>query len=195
VITLARPNDPEYLRHAVQLLDAENRHLQRRIETLAKEVVELKGGAPEQLALELANLKELLASRERALLGDSSERRGGDTKPSKPAEPRGTGGGVREQPRLEVVEQEHELDAPDMMCPKCGGQLELMVGQYEESDEIDVVERRFITLRHRRRKYRCRCGSCIETAPAPVKLRPQNRYSINFAVEVEASKPTAPFAA
>jgi hypothetical protein len=36
------------------------------------------------------------------------------------------------------VEQDHELDAADMMCPKCGAQLELMVGQYEESGAREV---------------------------------------------------------
>ena len=37
---------------------------------------------------------------------------------------------------------------------------------------------------HRRQKYRCGCGACVETAPGPPKLRPGGRYSLDFAIEV-----------
>jgi transposase len=59
---------------------------------------------------------------------------------------------------------------PDHVCPSCGGQLEEMAGQFEESDEVDVVERQFVFVRHKRKRYRCSCGGCVETAPAPEKL-------------------------
>lgn len=46
---------------------------------------------------------------------------------------------------------------------------------------------------HRRKKYRCRCNGCVETAPGPLRLtaRPDvrgRRYAPEFAVEVAISK-------
>ena len=63
-----------------------------------------------------------------------------------------------------------------------------MGDQAEESEEITVVERRFLRVRHRRHKYRCRCNGCVVTAPGPAKLIPGGRYSIGFAVEAIAQK-------
>jgi hypothetical protein len=40
----------------------------------------------------------------------------------------------------------------------------------EESEEIDIVDVKYVLTKHRRQKYRCRCGACIETAPGPLKL-------------------------
>jgi transposase len=39
-----------------------------------------------------------------------------------------------------------------------------------------------------RKKYRCSCGGCVETAIGPDKLFPGARYSIDFAIEVAAAK-------
>ncbi len=90
---------------------------------------------------------------------------------------------------MEVV---HELDEPDEMCPSCGGDLEPMAGQFEEADEIDVVERSFRIVRHKRQKYRCRCGAGIETALGPDKLVAGGRYSIDVAVDVAIAKFRSP---
>ncbi len=69
------------------------------------------------------------------------------------------GHGPREQKALPIVEVVHPLDEPDQECPSCGGALEPMADQFEEADEIDVVERSFRVVRHKRQKYRCRCGA------------------------------------
>ena len=61
-------------------------------------------------------------------------------------------------------------------------------GQFEESEEIDIIERRFIIKKHKRKKYRCQCGQCIETAPGPIRLFDRARYSPNFAIAVAISK-------
>lgn len=63
-----------------------------------------------------------------------------------------------------------------------------MKGQTEDSEEITVVQRPFVLVRHRRQKYRCRCNACVVTAPGPTRLIEGGRYSIAFAVEVAASK-------
>jgi transposase len=63
-----------------------------------------------------------------------------------------------------------------------------MTGQFEDSEEVTVVERHFVLVKHRRQKYRCRCNANVVTAPAPLKLKPSCRYSPEFAVEVAVAK-------
>jgi len=86
------------------------------------------------------------------------------------------------------VDQVWKLDAADEMCPKCGGGLREMKDQFEEAEEIDIVQRQFVMVKHKRQKYRCSCNACVETATGPVKLRAGSRYSVDFAVEVAVSK-------
>jgi transposase len=87
-----------------------------------------------------------------------------------------------------MVEQVHELPQTEGACPSCGGDLVALGEQFEESEEVSVVERHFVVVRHRRKKYRCRCNGAVVTAPAPPKLIPGGRYSTEFAVEVAISK-------
>jgi transposase len=61
-------------------------------------------------------------------------------------------------------------------------------GQTEDSEEISVIERRFVVTTHKRQKYRCRCNAAILTAPGPLKLIEGGRYSLAFAVEVAVQK-------
>src|SRR4029077_16053041 len=98
------------------------------------------------------------------------------------------GHGPRAQASLPVVEEKHDVPEDQRVCGVCGGALKEMVGQSEDSEEIDVVERRFVIRKHRRAKFRCACNQCIKTAPAPLKLMPAARYSIGFAIEVATQK-------
>ena len=198
MLRIEQINDTNTLRQAAVLLDRENQRLHRKIVELMEEVARLKGGDASAAQLELAFLKELLAQRERALFGDRSEQRprgGSDTNaPSDATTPAPRKGhGPKPQPNLLVVERVHELDEPDRACPKCGGALSEIPGQTEDSEEITSIERRFVIVKHRRKKYRCACQGCIETAPGPPKLtaRPDRRgrrYSIEFAVDVAIGK-------
>src|SRR5204862_54317 len=109
----------------------------------------------------------------RALFGPSSERRGGGEPaeaPRVPAPPRRHG--PRAQAALPLVEIVHTRPEEAAPCPQCGWTLEPWHDQYAEAEEIDVVERSFRIVRHRRQKYRCGCGGCIVTAPGPAKLVP-----------------------
>ena len=86
------------------------------------------------------------------------------------------------------------LDEADRQCcPKCGQPLAEMAGQFGDAEEITVVERRFVVVRHRRQKYRCRCNGHVETAATPPRLGARedargHRYSVEFAVEVATQK-------
>jgi transposase len=214
VSRLAQEKDPELLRKAVVLLENHNRALTKKIAEVLRELLEvraelaaLKGeSVDKQLRLEALQLD--LAKLTKLTFGPSSEQRPSDDKPAEKA-PEGDdkskddkskddkskddkkkrpGHGPTEQPALLRIEVDHELDEADKTCPQCGGGLREMDGQYEEHDEIDVVPMRFVFKHHRRKKYSCQCGGCIETALGPDKLVAGGRYSINFAIYVAISK-------
>ncbi|MHA2313387.1 MAG: IS66 family transposase [Candidatus Thorarchaeota archaeon] len=178
--------DIDTLRQAARLLERENDRLHAKIRQLTEEISRLRGEEAGNAQKELAFLKELLRQRESALFGDSSERRRGPRSPSSGNGREKTGHGPRAQPELPMVEEFHDLE--DRECPVCGGDLREMSGQTEDSEEITVVERRFILVKQRRRKYRCQCNASVVTAPGPDKLTPGGRYTPAFAVEVASSK-------
>lgn len=184
--------DPEILRTAALLLERECQRLAKKIVELTTELLSLKGGDAEQLKLRIAELEQQIANKNRMLFGESSERRVGDepSSPPEPAPPKPPkkGHGPKAQPSLPIEPVVHELDEADKVCTSCGEKLEAWEGQFEISEEIDVVPRRFVLKKHMRQKYRCRCGGCIETAPGPVKLFEGARYSVDFAIDVAATK-------
>jgi transposase len=61
-------------------------------------------------------------------------------------------------------------------------------GQFEESEEIDVISREFVRKTIKRKKACCECCRTIVTAPLPPKVFPGARYSIAFAALVVVSK-------
>jgi len=187
-VRIETETDIERLRQMALLLQAENDRLFRRLETLTAELDKARGKDTNSLQLEIQLLKEHLASRTRALFAPSSEKRPDTQKTPTEQEQPQRGHGPREQPALPIIERIHTLDEADKICPKCGGELAEWKDQFEEAEEIDVIERSFQLVRHKRQKYRCRCGECIETALGPPKLIPGGRYSVDFAVTVAVAK-------
>lgn len=179
--------DDEQLRTAAKLLERENERLIRQVLELKQQLRTMSGQSSEQFAL-LRELEQQLANRNKLLFGRSSEKRKTEKKKGAESETSKTGHGPRDQTSLPHVEREHALDEADKVCTSCGGALAEMAGQFEESDEVDVIERRFVLVRHKRKKYRCACGGCIETALGPEKLIAGGRYSIDFAVTVAIAK-------
>jgi transposase len=177
--------DEEQVRTAAKLLERENERLLREVLELKQKLSAVQGNSVEQMML-LADLEQKLAVRNKMLFGRSSEKRG--TKAAEPEKAPQTGHGPREQVELGVVEREHELDVADRICTSCGGPIMEMAGQFEESEEVDVLERQFVLVRHKRKKYRCQCGGCVETALGPDKLIAGGRYSIDFAVSAAIAK-------
>jgi transposase len=179
--------DVATLREALRLLALENERLTKLNLELQKALAEAKGERVEQLELEIAQLQQTVAARNQALFGDSSERRPSSAGPAAKQPQKQSGHGPRKQV-LPLVERVHELDVADRTCTSCGGALSEWVGQFEIANEIDMVERHFVELVHKRKKYRCKCGGCIETAPAPPKLMPGGRYSIDIAISIAVGK-------
>jgi transposase len=189
VTSLDRIQDLDQLRQVAHLLVHENERLHQRLTALLQENARLRGlGAREQLALEIQQLQEQMAGLQRRLFAASSEKRPAAAAAT-PGEdrPPGRGHGPRPQP-LPLRQVDWKLPEAERRCPTCAGELTEMRDQHEESEEITVVQRRFELVTHRRQKYRCRCEVTVVTAPGPPKLIPGGRYSVDFAVEVAASK-------
>ena len=186
MVRIDTERDIEVLRQAAQILDAENQRLIAKVTELQRQLLVAKGVSAEELQLKLVELTEQLQRRTQALFGDSSERRSRSRDAAPPAPQHGHG--PRRQPQLPCVEKVHTLDTADQTCPKCGGTLAPWEGQFEESEEVDVVERHFVITKHKRQKYRCSCQACVETALGPLKLIPGGHYSLGFAVEVAVAK-------
>ena len=115
VLRIEQIQDPTMLRHAALLLDRENQRLHEKIKTLLAENARLRGEDSTILQHELAFLQELLAQRNRALFGPSSEKRPAapTAEPAAAPRPPQTGHGPRAQPRLPLVDHVHELDEAD----------------------------------------------------------------------------------
>jgi transposase len=136
---LAMEKDLETVRQAALLLEAENRKLLAKNLELQTELLKLKGLGAEQLALRLAELELQLAARNKMLFGPSSEKRHKRSKDAPPDKPQ-TGHGPTEQPKLRLVDAPVELgDVATTCCPHCKGAVAEWVGQFEESEEIDVM--------------------------------------------------------
>jgi transposase len=194
VLRLDAIRDPEILRQIAKLLERENDKLHAKLRDLTRELSHLRGDPAGAAQRQFDALKEILAQREHALFGASSEKRlPAELTTPAPAPTPQRGHGAKAQPQLPHVEMVHTLGEADRTCPACGGALREMMGQTEDSEEITVVERQFVVLQHRRQKYRCACNGWVETAPGPLRLadRPDargRRYSADFAVEVAIGK-------
>ena len=180
-------DDLAMARQVMRLLEQENTRLLTKLTELTDRLSKLLGSdGATQLAIEIVKLQEEKALLEKRLFGRSSEKesQAGDGKKKREPKP---GHGPREQPELPIDERIHDFDGA-VSCDLCGANVELWDGQFEEAEEITVIQRRFVITQHKRRKARCGCYATVVTAPGPPKLIPGGRYSIEFAVDVAVSK-------
>jgi transposase len=184
---LERERDVEELRRVALAQHAQIEQLVAALARKCDELGALKGNEDElqqTLALVAELTRKAQAAEERAKKAASGEK---NAKEKKERAPRSTSGPTP-QPKLPVVEQEFDLDEADRACPSCGGRLDEMPGQFETSEMIDVVEVSYRVVQVKQKKYVCRCGGCVETAPGPERAIPGGRYSIDFAVKVGLDK-------
>ena len=199
MVRLDQEKDPEVLHKVIELLQNHNRALTAKLQELLKELAKAKGDSTFQ-QLRLAALERQLAKLTKQVFGPSADTRpageepsgdkasGDDKSQDDDKKKKRHGHGPTKQPELPSLVIEHGLEEPDKVCPKCGGCLDEMAGQCEEYDEIDVVPLSFVLKHHKRKKYACHCGSCIETALGPDRLCPGGRYSVDFAIYVALDK-------
>ncbi len=197
--------DLDTAKQALTLINLENERLHAKLAKQARQIATLLGETDNSsLNAELLRLKEQMAGLQHSLFGKSSEKREGDEESDassssvdsedtsvsdgKPADPTtNSTSKTKRQLDLPVVEQSHEIADDDKACDSCGGELAEWDGQFEEFEEVDVVEREYRIVRHRRQKYRCSCGCAPVTAPGPVRLRGSS-FSLLFAVTVCVDK-------
>lgn len=181
--------DLDTAREVARMLEQEVARLNTRIAELIKEMTRLRGQeGSKQLEIELTKLREENALLRHRLYGRSSEKRPRDADGQEPEKPPRRGHGPREQPELPEIVCDHALAGKLGRCKVCGQPIEEWPGQYEESEEITVIARRFVRVRHRRARARCQCYATYVTAPAPPRLIPGGRYAIELAVDVAVSK-------
>jgi len=181
-------DDLDTAREVTRLLEQEVERLSAKLAELMKELATLRGeDGSRQLAIELMKLREENALLRNRLFGRSSEKRGQEGEPDKG---RGDQPGHGPRPQLALPETPQRHGLPDELgrCQVCGEAISEWPEQFEESEEITVIARRFVLVRHQRQKGRCGCYATIVTAPAPPRLIPGGRYSIEFAVDVAVSK-------
>jgi transposase len=86
-------------------------------------------------------------------------------------------------PRIDVV---HELPEAERFCPHDGAAL-AEIGE-TVSEQLDIVPAKIQVIRHLRKKYACRCGQCIKTAPLPAQPIPKSLASPGLLAHVTVSK-------
>ena len=97
----------------------------------------------------------------------------------------------KELGKLIEIQVAHELSESELsdIAEQYGfprdSQWECLNGFYDESEEVDIRVESYVRKKHRRFKYRLKStkGSdreVIVTAPAPVKIMPGSKYSIDF---------------
>ena len=192
--TSGTPKNPiPLLQQRIDLLEGEVRTLHDKLLAARRELALLQGKDPQlaldELLAELKRLEKLRLERERELAAAEAPEKDASDAPATESKPKERQGhGPRQQPRLPVKEEVHELPADQRECKVCGGEVVPMGEQFEEYEEITVLERKYFKKVIKCRKYRCSCNSCVETAPGPLRLIPGGRYSLDFAVDIAVSK-------
>jgi transposase len=179
-VDLRREKDIEQLRRVALAQQVQIEQLLRVLKAKCDELQSFKGN-PEELQQTLALIETLTKQQQAAAAlapGKAAK------KATKPREKFGS----TEQPDLPHVEAVFELDTADRACPSCGGHLQPMAGQFEESELVDFVEVSYRVVQVKQQKYVCRCGGCVETAPGPERAIRGGRYSLAFAIKVALDK-------
>jgi transposase len=178
------------LEQRIELLEKENELLYKKLQDAYQKLAEA-GGQDAQLALH--GLVEELRKAEEARRALESKPDDDSETPAAPPQAKKQqkghkGHGPTPQPNLRPVEAVIELPEDRRACPACAGELVPLGEQFEEYEEVDVIQREYILRKVKRRKYRCRCNGAVVTAPQPIRLIPGGRYSLNFAVNVAVDK-------
>ncbi len=174
------PDDVEQLKAMLLKLQAENRALQKTVDTQAEEVVELENKM--QLLLEQLNLsksKRFSAKSEKEPKGTFNEAEQQNALPKLP--PKHHKKGRKPLPaELECEVHQHTLNVPYCECcnealHKCGTEV---------SEELKIIPQKVSVVRHERTKYACRqcektqISSKIITAPRPANMIPKSIGSL-----------------
>jgi transposase len=174
---LEREQDVDHLR---RIALAQHAQIEQLIAALARKCKELETfkGSKDELQQTLA-LIDSLTRQQKTIEKQTAT-------PKEPKQRAKTG--QTDQKRLPIVEKVCALADAEQICDACGGELHAMIGQFEESELIDVIEVEYRVLAVKRQKYTCRCGGCIKTAPGPERAVDGGRYSLDVAIKIIIDK-------
>jgi len=177
----------DVLRQKAEILEKENARLLRDYSALLREHLELKGMSTEAVEVNLPHIITQTVAEAKAssssLTRPGSEGRKKDGGQHKKKQ---KGHGPTPQTELPKVKETFDLDDADKTCTVCGGELEAWGADHVEV--VDVVERKWVVKQCELKKYRCKCGECVETADGPPKLIKGGRYSADVGVAVAVGK-------
>ncbi len=163
----------------VQLLEEDNLRLVR--ENYRLRQMQL---TDEQLKLITS---EQLSALNETLFGASSERYKKPFKEKKQEEPKPRIKKPSERyPNIPVREVPITLNPPPP-CNSCGLVMSDS-GMTEDSEQLNVIPKKFEILRHKRSIYRCSCQACMITAPVPAKIVEGSSYSNEMILDIVLSK-------
>jgi transposase len=72
-------------------------------------------------------------------------------------------------------------------CEECGKQMSES-GMTEDSEQLNVISKKYEIIRTKRAIYRCSCQSCMITAPVPPRIVEGSTYSDEMILDVVLSK-------
>lgn len=176
---IERERDIEQLRLIARTLETQNKHLLRALNAKCKELEALKGD-PTELQQTLELLERLQAQVDQGKPKAQRKAKGGKKQRER--------FGNTPQPKLSEVEQSFELDDSERQCPACGGEVAPLGDEWEESELIDCIQVSYRRVKVRQRKYACKCGGHICSAPGPERAIAGSRYSLDFAVKAVSDK-------
>ena len=134
-------------------------------------------------------LQEQLAELQHSLYGASSERykKPEDKKKENTEPPKSRIKRPSERyPNAPVREELVPFDEIPM-CDACG-KVMTDSGMTEESEQLNVIPKKFEIIRWVRPKFRCSCHSCIKTPAVPPRIIEGSSYSDEMIIDVVASK-------
>ena len=151
-----------------------------------KEIYKLKNQNLTDDQLKLV-MSEQLGELQSTLYGASSERY---KKPDKPKEPRAPAPRPKlPSERYPNIPVRNELvpfdDIPT--CDSCGKNL-VDSGMTEESEQLNVIPKKFEIINWVRPKFRCSCHGCIKLPSVPPRIIEGSSYSDKMIIDVVASK-------
>ena len=183
---VSKENDKEFLREAVLML--QDKLLLKELEVLElKRLKEKDEEILQKISEELRNLRK-------RVFASQQERKNNKPKNQKKRKKGNLPHNKSKNIELEEVEidlneevVDHKIE--ESFCPSCGGdKFYEMKNCFEESNEIEVIERQYLIKRHKRQKYSCKCCNKVITAEGGVKLTPGGEYSIQLATQVACDK-------
>lgn len=176
------------LQQRLTLLEKRNEFLFNELIAARRYVARMEGLDPQQVMDELIEQLNRLPGLSEEEPDPAQEEATPEEQESESAEKKKRGHGPRSQPNLPIVDRVYDLEPSERNCDVCGGEMTPLGEQFEEHEEISVVQLQYVRKKVKRKKYRCKCNACVKTAQAPPRLIPGGRYDLDFALHVAENK-------